>query len=111
VQGEVAEVWKDNLLDELSKGESEVEIVEELFKKMKNEFRETGEEEKKVEQLRTIEQGGRTYDKYVQEFKKIARGSGYERWSLIEEFKRGLNGEIRKKLAEAESPPSSIEEW
>ena len=59
VQGEVAEVWKDNLLDELSKGESEVEIVEELFKKMKNEFRETGEEEKKVEQLRTIEQGDR----------------------------------------------------
>jgi len=59
VQGEVAEVWKDNLLDELSKGESEVEIVEELFKKMRNEFRETGEEEKKVEQLRTIEQGDR----------------------------------------------------
>ena len=56
----MAEVWKDNLLDELSKGESEVEIVEELFKKMRNEFRETGEEEKKVEQLRTIEQGGRT---------------------------------------------------
>ena len=111
VQGEVAEVWKDNLLDELSKGESEVEIVEELFKKMRNEFRETGEEEKKVEQLRTIEQGGRTYNKYVQEFKKIARGSGYEGWPLIEEFKRGLNGEIRKKLAEVESPPSSIEEW
>jgi len=111
VQGEVAEVWKDNLLDELSKGELEVEIVEELFKKMRNEFRETGEEEKKVEQLRTIEQGGRTYNKYVQEFKKIARGSGYEGWPLIEEFKRGLNGEIRKKLAEVESPPSSIEEW
>ena len=107
----MAEVWKDNLLDELSKGESEVEIVEELFKKMRNEFRETGEEEKKVEQLRTIEQGGRTYNKYVQEFKKIARGSGYEGWPLIEEFKRGLNGEIRKKLAEVESPPSSIEEW
>ena len=31
VQGEVAEAWKDNLLDELSKGESEVETTEELF--------------------------------------------------------------------------------
>ena len=31
VQGEVAEAWKDNLLDELSKGESEVETAEELF--------------------------------------------------------------------------------
>jgi len=28
VQGGVAEVWKDNLLDELAKGESEVESVE-----------------------------------------------------------------------------------
>jgi len=25
-----------------------------------------------------IEQGGRTCDEYVQEFKKVARGSGYE---------------------------------
>jgi len=27
VQGEIAEAWKDNLLDELAKGESEVESV------------------------------------------------------------------------------------
>ena len=56
---EVAEAWKNNLLDELSKGESEVEMVEELFSKMRNEFGETVEEERKVEQLRTIEQEGR----------------------------------------------------
>ena len=31
--------------------------VEELFKKMRNEFGKTGEEGRKVEQLRTIEQG------------------------------------------------------
>jgi len=28
--------------------------------------------------LRTIEQAGRTCNEYVQEFKKVARGSGYE---------------------------------
>jgi len=61
----VAEAWKNNLLDELSKGESEVETVKELFQKMRNEFEETREEEKKIEQLRTIEQGRRTCDKYV----------------------------------------------
>jgi len=48
----------------------------------------------KVEQLRTIEQGSRTYDKYIQKFKKIARGSGYKKQSLIEEFKRELNRRI-----------------
>ena len=110
VQREVAEVQKDNLLDELSKEELKVEIVEELFKKMKNEFEKIGEKERKVEQLRTIEQGGKIYNEYAQEFKKIARESGYKRWPLIEEFKRGLNRGIRRKLIEAKSPPSSIEE-
>jgi len=43
------------LLDKLSKGKLEIETVEELFKKMKNEFRKTEEEERKVKQLRTIE--------------------------------------------------------
>jgi len=65
-------------LDELLKGESEVETVEELFSKIKNEFEETVEEERKVEQLRTIEQERRMCNKYVQEFKKIARESGYK---------------------------------
>ena len=111
MQGGVAEAWKDNLLDELAKGESEVDTVEKLFTKIRNDFEETSEEERKIEQLRTIEQGGRTCDEYVQEFKKVARGSGYEGRPLIEEFKRGLSGAIRRKLAEAEELPSTIEEW
>jgi len=78
IQGGVAEAWKDNLMDELAKGESEVETAEQLFSKIRNDFRETSEEERKIEQLRTIEQGNRTCDKYVQEFKKVARESGYE---------------------------------
>ena len=65
-------------MDELLKEESEVEIAEELFSKMRNEFGETAEEERKVKQLRIIEQRGRTCDEYIQEFKKIARESGYK---------------------------------
>ena len=110
VQGKVVKMQKDNLLDELSKGELEVKTVEELFSKMKNEFRETVEEEKKIEQLRTIEQGERTCNKYVQEFKKVVRRSNYKGQPLIEEFKRGLSRALRRKLAEMESPPSTIEE-
>jgi len=95
----------------LAKGESEVETAEQLFAKIRDDFGKTLEEERKIEQLRTIEQGGRTCDEYVQEFKKVARGSGYERRPLIEEFKRGLNGGIRRKLAKAEEPPTTIGEW
>jgi len=49
VQGEVVEMWKDNLLDKLSKEELKVETVEELFSKMRNKFGETVEKEKKIE--------------------------------------------------------------
>jgi len=73
VQGGVAEAWKNNLIDELAKGELEVELAEQLFIKIKNDFGEMLEEERKIEQAR------RTCDEYVQEFKKVARRSGYER--------------------------------
>jgi len=99
------------LLDKLAKRESEVELAEQLFTKMRNNFGETLEEERKIEQLRIIKQGGKTCNKYVQKFKKVARGSSYEGRPLIKEFKRGLNGSIRRKLAEAEEPPTTIKEW
>jgi len=61
-------------LDELVKKEIEVSMVEKLFTKIRNKFGETIEEDKKIEALRTIEQKRRTYDEYIQKFKKIARG-------------------------------------
>ena len=50
-------------------------------------------------------------EEFVQEFKRAARGSGYEGRLLVEEFKRGMNGGIRRKLMEAENPLASIEQW
>ena len=50
-------------------------------------------------------------EEYVQDFKKTARGSRYEGRLLIEEFKRGMNRAIRRKLMEAENQSSSIERW
>jgi len=50
-------------------------------------------------------------EEFVQIFKRIARGSGYKGQPLVEEFKRGINGGIRRKLIEAENPPTSIENW
>jgi len=85
--GGIAEAWKDNLLDKLAKEESEVDLAEQLFAKIRNNFGEISEEERKIEQLRTIEQGGRICNKYVQEFKKVARRSSYEGRPLIKEFK------------------------
>ena len=50
-------------------------------------------------------------EEFVQEFKRAARGSGYERRPLIEEFKRKINGGIRRKLMEVENLLTSIEQW
>ena len=65
VQRGIVEAWKDNLLDELAKEESEVELVEQLFTKIRNNFGKILEEKRKIEQLRTIEQGERTCNEYV----------------------------------------------
>jgi len=86
-----------------------VEIVEKLFTKMREEFRECDEESRKVDKLRILEQGGRTCNEYVQIFKKISRGSSYKGRPLVEEFKRGLNRNIRRRLAKAESPLVTID--
>jgi len=64
---------------------------------MKEEFGKFDEELRKVDELRLLEQKGQTCNEYVQVFKKVLRGSSYEGRPLIEEFKRGLNGNIRRR--------------
>ena len=111
VQGGLADVWKENVMEELEAGKVEYELVEEFFTILKKKFGRGEEELVKVVELRRMEQGGKTMEEYVQEFKRTARGSGYEGRPLIEEFKRGINGGIRRKLMEMENPPTSIENW
>jgi len=111
MQGGSADVWKENLMEELKSGEIEYESIEEFFTSLKKEFGGGEEKAVKVAELRRIEQGGKTMEEYVQEFKRIVRGSGYEERSLVKKFKRGMNGEIRRKLIEVENPPTSIEQW
>ena len=103
VQGGSADVWKENMMEELESVEVEYELVEEFLTSLKKEFGGGEEESMKVVELRMME-------KFVQEFKRAARGSGYERRLLVEEFKRGMNGGIRRKLMEAENPLASIEQ-
>ena len=50
-------------------------------------------------------------EEFVQEFRRAARESKYEGRPLVKEFKRGMSRAIRRKLMEAEMPPTSIEQW
>ena len=111
VQGGSADMWKENVLEELEVGEVEYKLVEEFLLSLKKEFGGGEEESVKAAELRKLEQEGRTMEEFVQEFKRMARDSGYEGRPLVEEFKRGMNGTIRRKLMEAKNQPGSIEQW
>jgi len=109
VQGGSADVWKENIIEELEAEEIEYESAEEFLTSLRKKFRREEEESVKVGKLRKLEQGGRTMEEFVQEFKRAARGSGYKGRPLVEEFKKGMNRGIRRKLMEAENSLASIE--
>ena len=104
-------MWKENVFEELEAEELEFKMVGEFLAEIKKEFGGGEKESVKVAELKKLEQGRRTMEEFVQEFKRAARGSGYEERLLVEEFKRGMNEVIRKKLIEAKNQSSSIKQW
>ena len=89
----------------------EYEIVGEFLADIRKEFGGRDEELVKVVELKRLEQGEKPIEEFVQEFQRAARSSRYERRLLVEEFKRGINRVIRRKLMKTEYQPSSIEQW
>ena len=98
-------------MEELETEEMEYKTVEEFLTALKKEFAREEEKLVKATELRKLEQGGRTMEEFMQEFKRAVRDSRYKRRPLIEEFKRRMNGGIRRKLMEAENQPASIKQW
>ena len=104
-------MWKENVLEDLEERTLKYESVGKFLAAIKKEFGGEEEDSVKVAELKKLEQGERTIEEFVQEFKRAVRGSGYKGRPLVEEFKRGVNGAIRRKLMEAEQPSTSIEQW
>ena len=111
VQEGSVDVWKENVLEELEAGELEFKTVGEFLAEIKKEFGGGEKESVKAAELRKLEQEGKMIEEFVQEFKRAARESGYKGRPLVEEFKRGMNGAIRRKLMEAKIQPGSIKQW
>ena len=65
VQGGLADVWKENILDDLEKEILEYESVGEFLAAIKKEFGEGEEESVKVAELKKLEQGGRMIEEFV----------------------------------------------
>jgi len=62
----------------------------------------------KVAELKKVKQENKTIKNFMQEFRRAARGSRYKERTLIEEFKREMNGVIRRKLIEVKCPSKGI---
>jgi len=65
VQGGAADIWKENVLEELKVGKLEFETVGEFLAEIKKEFGGGEEESVKVAELRKLEQGGKTMQEFV----------------------------------------------
>jgi len=96
-------------LKDIKIGEIQFASAEDFLAELKREFEGGDNKLTRVAELKKIEQGGKTIEEFVQEFKRAARESGYKRRALVKEFKRVMNGAIRRKLIEAERPPRSID--
>ena len=102
----MADIWKENILEDLEEGLLEYELVEKFLATIKRKFGEGDEESVKVVELKKLEQRERIMKEFVQEFQRATRDSEYKERPLVEEFKRRINGIIRRKLMEAFLPPS-----
>ena len=78
MQGRSANMWKENVLEELETGELEFETVEEFLVGIKKEFGRGEEEAVKAAELRKMEQEKKAMEEFVQEFKRAARESRYK---------------------------------
>jgi len=111
VQEGLADICKENILEDLEIRILEYTTVGEFLVDLKEEFGKEDEETMKVAELKKVKQGSRTMEDFVQEFRRVARGSRYKGRPLIKEFKREINRMIRRKLMEVERPLKSIEWW
>jgi len=65
MQGGLADIWKENVLEKLEEGELEYESVGKFLAAIKKKFGGGEEESVKVAELKRLEQGERTMEEFV----------------------------------------------
>jgi len=74
MQKESADIWKENMLEDLEGGLLEYETIEEFLTDIRKKFGEGDEESVKVVELKRLEQEGKMMEEFIQEFRRAARG-------------------------------------
>ena len=84
VQEGLADVWKENVLEDLEVRVLEYEIAEKFLTDIKKEFEEGNKKTVKVVEFKKLEQEGKIMEKFIQKFRRVIRESEYEGKLLIE---------------------------
>ena len=74
VQRELVNIWKENII---KSGDLNYAIVGEFLADLKQKFRREDNKIMKMVKLKRIEQEEKTIEKFVQEFRRVARESEY----------------------------------
>ena len=77
------------MLDELAKRESEVKSVEQLFTKIRNDFGETSEEERKIEQLEQLSKERGPAMSMCRNSKRLPEGAAIRKDPLLKNSRKG----------------------
>ena len=84
--------------------------VRKFLSDLKEEFDRGDNETIKVAELKKMEQGSKTMEEFMQEFRRATRESRHKKRLLIKEFKRWMNVVIKRKLMKAERFPRDIKQ-
>jgi len=98
----LADIWKENILEDLKGDLLEYKTVKKLLADIRKEFSREDKDSVKVTELKRLEQKSKIIKEFVQEFRRMVKSSGYEERLLVEEFKRGINATICQRLIELE---------
>jgi len=74
-------------LEDLERGLLDYKTVGEFLTDIRKEFGGGDKKLVKVAELKKVEQGSKTIEKFVQEFRRAVKGSSYKRRLLVEKFK------------------------
>ena len=95
IQEELADIQKENILENLKAENLEYRTTEEFLEDLKKEFGEGNNKTMKIIELKKVKQEDRTIEKFIQEFKRISKSSKYKERPLMKEFKQDMNGIIQ----------------
>ena len=88
----------------------------EFSEEMRQYFLTTETRAEAVKKLRELKQGEKTIEEFIIEFKGWAQLAGFDRIALVDQFKRGINVNLGRRIIELGSPgdgtdPTHLQKW